>query len=148
MPIYIGFWARLSAFLIDSVIVSLMLLPLRAKTLSVDIAILNDPVESQAYLETIISQMGLELLFLGVLFILFWKYFAATPGKLLFKSYIVNATDFTPATSSQLTIRYFAYFLSLLPLGLGFIWIAFDKKKQGWHDKLARTVVINEKPKV
>jgi uncharacterized RDD family membrane protein YckC len=27
---------------------------------------------------------------------------------------------------------------------LGFIWIAFDKRKQGWHDKLAGTVVILE----
>jgi uncharacterized RDD family membrane protein YckC len=26
---------------------------------------------------------------------------------------------------------------------LGFIWIAFDKRKQGWHDKLAGTVVIS-----
>ncbi|MBT7879149.1 MAG: hypothetical protein HN738_13805, partial [Gammaproteobacteria bacterium] len=31
-------------------------------------------------------------------------------------------------------------------LGLGFIWIALDKRKQGWHDKLAGTVVIIGKP--
>jgi uncharacterized RDD family membrane protein YckC len=27
-------------------------------------------------------------------------------------------------------------------LNLGFIWVAFDKRKQGWHDKIAGTVVI------
>ncbi|HKF94921.1 MAG TPA: RDD family protein, partial [Gammaproteobacteria bacterium] len=31
------------------------------------------------------------------------------------------------------------------PLGLGFLWIAFDKRKQGWHDKLAATVVVRPK---
>jgi uncharacterized RDD family membrane protein YckC len=40
--------------------------------------------------------------------------------------------------------RYFAYFLSTIPLGLGLIWVAFDKRKQGWHDKLAGTVVIKK----
>ncbi|MFT7686850.1 MAG: putative RDD family membrane protein YckC [Candidatus Azotimanducaceae bacterium] len=144
-PVYVGFWARFSAFFIDSLIVSIMLLPL-TNTANLDIAILSDPVKSEAYLESLMLQMGMELLFFGVLFILFWKIFAATPGKLLFKSYIVNADDFKPATSSQLIIRYFAYFLSLLPLGLGFLWIALDKKKQAWHDKIAKTVVIREKP--
>jgi uncharacterized RDD family membrane protein YckC len=27
-------------------------------------------------------------------------------------------------------------------VGLGFIWIAFDAEKQGWHDKIAGTVVV------
>ncbi|MDG2018151.1 MAG: hypothetical protein P8J25_01765 [Porticoccaceae bacterium] len=25
---------------------------------------------------------------------------------------------------------------------IGIIWVAFDKRKQGWHDKLASTAVI------
>ena len=29
---------------------------------------------------------------------------------------------------------------------LGFIWIAFDKDKQGWHDKMASTFVIQRQP--
>jgi len=40
--------------------------------------------------------------------------------------------------------RYFGYYVSGLILALGFIWIAFDKRKQGWHDKLAGTLVIRE----
>ena len=38
--------------------------------------------------------------------------------------------------------RYLAYFLSTLPFGLGLLWVAWDPKKQGWHDKLAGTVVV------
>jgi len=40
--------------------------------------------------------------------------------------------------------RYFGNYVSGLILALGFIWIAFDKRKQGWHDKLAGTLVIRE----
>ena len=45
-------------------------------------------------------------------------------------------------STTQFIVRYVMYFVSLLPLGLGFIWVAFDKRKQGWHDKLANTIVI------
>jgi len=47
-----------------------------------------------------------------------------------------------PPSLGQAIGRYLAYFVSALVLGLGFIWIAFDTRKQGWHDKLAGTVVV------
>ncbi len=34
--------------------------------------------------------------------------------------------------------------LSYLIIALGFIWILFDKKKQGWHDKISKTFVVNK----
>ncbi|MFZ9747845.1 MAG: RDD family protein [Opitutaceae bacterium] len=39
-------------------------------------------------------------------------------------------------------LRALGCFLSLLPLGLGFLWIAFDRDRQAWHDKVAGTVVV------
>jgi uncharacterized RDD family membrane protein YckC len=39
-------------------------------------------------------------------------------------------------------LRYAGYFVALLPVGLGILWVAFDARKQGWHDKLAKTVVV------
>jgi uncharacterized RDD family membrane protein YckC len=27
-------------------------------------------------------------------------------------------------------------------IGIGYLWIAFDPRKQGWHDKIVRTIVI------
>ncbi|MCL6558264.1 MAG: RDD family protein, partial [Firmicutes bacterium] len=32
--------------------------------------------------------------------------------------------------------------ISGLILGLGFLWILFDRDNQGWHDKLMSTYVI------
>lgn len=42
----------------------------------------------------------------------------------------------------QAIIRYLGYFVAILPLFLGIIRVAFDPRKQGWHDKLAGTVVV------
>lgn len=73
----------------------------------------------------------------------FWFAFAATPGKMLIRAKIVDITTGKKPLKTQLIIRYFSYFLSSFFL-LGFLWAIFDKKKQGWHDKLARTVVVRE----
>ena len=72
----------------------------------------------------------------------FWIARGATPGKMAVSACIVDASTGQPASTGQLIGRYLAYYLSALPLLLGFIWIAFDRRKQGWHDKLAGTVVV------
>jgi len=51
-------------------------------------------------------------------------------------------------TTKQAIIRYLGYLVSALPLGLGFLWIAFDQSKRGWHDMMAGTVVIKQAPQV
>jgi len=54
----------------------------------------------------------------------------------------VDAQTGATPSAKQLVGRYFAYLVSTLPLCLGLLWIAVDKRKQGWHDKLAGTVVV------
>jgi uncharacterized RDD family membrane protein YckC len=55
---------------------------------------------------------------------------------------IVDANTSNKSSIKQFIIRYIGYFISIAPVFLGIIWIGFDKRKQGWHDKLADTVVI------
>jgi uncharacterized RDD family membrane protein YckC len=55
---------------------------------------------------------------------------------------VIDAVSGDAIGTRQALLRYLGYFLSILPLGLGFLWIAWDARKQGWHDKLAGTVVI------
>ena len=50
--------------------------------------------------------------------------------------------DSRPVDWTTSVVRALACFISLVALGLGFIWIAFDSEKQGWHDKIAGTVVV------
>lgn len=60
---------------------------------------------------------------------------------------IVAAGTGEKPTTAQFIGRYLAYYISILPLFLGLIWVGIDKRKQGWHDKLAGTVVLrNKKP--
>lgn len=78
-----------------------------------------------------------------VLVIFFWVRYRGTPGKHLMNCQVVDATTFGNLRVRQALLRYVGYFISLLPLGLGFFWIIRDKKKRGFHDLIAHTVVIH-----
>jgi uncharacterized RDD family membrane protein YckC len=58
---------------------------------------------------------------------------------------IVDAKTGGKPSFKQEAIRYLGYFVSTFPLCLGLIWVGIDKRKQGWHDKLAGTVVVRRK---
>jgi uncharacterized RDD family membrane protein YckC len=45
-------------------------------------------------------------------------------------------------TRSAATIRFFAAFLSLVPLGLGFLWQLWDPRHLTWHDHLSKTRLV------
>jgi uncharacterized RDD family membrane protein YckC len=74
--------------------------------------------------------------------VLFWIYRQATPGKMAISARIVDAKTGQAPSTRQLVIRYLGYFVSTIPFGLGLMWVGFDPRKQGWHDKLAGTVVV------
>lgn len=71
-----------------------------------------------------------------------WLKFLGTPGKLLLECQVVDADSFKPLSLKQAVVRYVAYLVSFLPLLLGFLWVARDARKQGFHDKIANTVVL------
>jgi uncharacterized RDD family membrane protein YckC len=73
----------------------------------------------------------------------FWRYCGATPGKSALGMKIVDAKTGQAPGTLRLVVRFLAYFVSAFPLYLGFLWAAVDRRKQGWHDKIARTIVIN-----
>jgi len=62
-------------------------------------------------------------------------------GGIVFGLQVVRA-DGRPVDWSTAIVRALGCFLSLVVVGLGFIWIAFDDQRQGWHDKIAGTVVV------
>jgi len=138
-PEYVGFWARVGASLVDTI----WILPLVVVWLT-----LVSGGWRHVTLERVLewSQSSTEqlLLFavLALVIVPLWVRRSATPGKQLIGARIVDSSTLGPPTSRQLMIRYLGYLLATLPLGVGFLWIAFDPRKQGWHDKLARTVVI------
>lgn len=79
---------------------------------------------------------------MGLLVVYLWMYSSMTPGKWLLRMRIVDQKTYKKPTNKQFIVRYLSYFVSTVPLGLGFFAVAWDKKKQGWHDKIAGTLVI------
>jgi hypothetical protein len=47
---------------------------------------------------------------------------------------------------STSAIRALSSLISLIPLGLGFIWILFTKDLDAWHDKISNTHVVQARP--
>ena len=58
---------------------------------------------------------------------------------------LVNAKIANTLSTKQSIGRYFAQIISIILFGLGFFWIAIDKRNQSLHDKLAGTVVIKNR---
>jgi len=67
--------------------------------------------------------------------------YGGTPGKLLVGLKVVDKNG-NMISNGRALLRYFSYLVSEIPLGFGYIWIAIDKKHQGWHDKVCNTYVI------
>ena len=132
---YAGFWIRFVASFIDSILMMLLIYPLL--TLIYGAGYWTDQSLVSGPLDILLSYI---LPALAV--ILFWVYKSATPGKMALRLKIVDAQTGQPASTGKLILRYVGYYVSMIPLFLGFIWAAFDSRKQGWHDKIAGTVVI------
>jgi uncharacterized RDD family membrane protein YckC len=125
---YAGFWRRVGAAIVDSIIYS-VLLALILGPKYVDSSVMT--------FEGIVSN-GIALSLTVVL----WIRYMGTPGKLLLGCQVVDANSGEPITVKQAIIRYLGYFVSIMTLFIGFFWVAWDKRKQGFHDKMANTVVV------
>ena len=71
-----------------------------------------------------------------------WHFWSATPGKLICRLQVVDAKTGGRIGTMQSILRAMFYLPSALFFGLGFFWIAFNKKRRGWHDYFAGTEVI------
>jgi uncharacterized RDD family membrane protein YckC len=76
-----------------------------------------------------------------IYFFLFWLLAGETVGQGIVGVRVV-AVDGRRLTVRSMLLRLVGYALSILPLGLGFLWSLADERRQGWHDKLAGTYVI------
>ncbi len=132
---YAGFWIRTAAALIDSILILIIITPVLLAIYGVDY------FSNESFIKGF-WHFSLNYIFPIIATTVFWIYKSATPGKLVNNLTIVDAKTGRKPSNNQFIGRCFAYYVSVIPLMLGIIWIGFDKRKQGWHDKLAGTVVI------
>jgi uncharacterized RDD family membrane protein YckC len=135
---YAGFWIRLAATVVDTILLFVITAPLLlwiyGANYWTDLRFIHGPAE---FLISYVAP--------AVATVLFWLRWQATPGKMLLSLRVVDAGTGNTLSVGQAATRYVCYILSALPLCLGFIWVAFDRRKQGWHDKIAQTVVVRAK---
>lgn len=138
--IYAGLPKRFAAYLLDSIIVTLL----------TGIGIMLLVV--LPYLSGFIQKAPSTPFFYLLGFTTGWLYYAglessayqATLGKLLFG---IKVTDLAgnPISMEIATRRHLAKFLSGLLLGAGYLMIATTEKEQGLHDKLVGCLVMNRR---
>ena len=131
---YVGFWPRVGAALIDTLAVMFLIVPLLVWYFGI----------GWAYAEGA-TAFVINWILPAVAVLLFWHYRSATPGKMVISAVIVDARTLGKPSMGQLIGRYLGYYVSSIPLFAGIIWVAFDPRKQGWHDKMANTVVIRKR---
>jgi uncharacterized RDD family membrane protein YckC len=76
-----------------------------------------------------------------VYFVLFYSSTGQTVGKYIMGIRVVRL-DGKHMTLVGSIIRWLGLIVSMLPLGLGFLWVLIDDRRQAWHDKLAHTCVV------
>ena len=149
---YGSFWRRVFAILIDKIIlyfVSLILFLIGLLALGLKGDMMGRVLASP---EDITHGMGVfGLLYIAASLLAGMTYFTwfhgiggRTPGKILLGLRVIQASG-DPMTPGVAFLRWVGYLISGPVFCLGFLWVAFDGRKQGWHDKIAATLVIRER---
>lgn len=148
----VGFWRRLAAFGIDfaalmctagllnwALLQTLDLPPLLppAKGLGILLALLE--IEPGAVLVRIAPGLVMAALYFGA----FWTLTGQSLGQRVLKIRVVDARGNTPGVL-RVGLRLAGQAVALAPAALGWIWLAFDREKRGWHDHIARTYVVRD----
>ena len=134
---YGGFWIRVAAALIDTVLFIIVFsIPL---TLIYGMDYWNPERQVEGMWDMLIQYIAPI-----VITVWFWTKYLGTPGKMALGLRVLDANTGQAISTPKAIGRYFAYYISALPVLLGFIWVGIDKKKQGFHDKLAGTVVVRD----
>jgi uncharacterized RDD family membrane protein YckC len=132
---YVGFWLRFGAWILDIIMISII-----AAVIGTVRVVLEDL--------GLVFPWGVVEFFL--LCIYFWLFTGLnkgrTVGKMLVGIKVVKAHGEAPGLGYAALREVVGKTISWFALCLGLLWIAWDKERQGWHDKIASTYVVKIKP--
>jgi len=119
---YMGFWIRFAAAIIDGIIISFISFVLARFTYG--------PLSA------------FNILLLWLYYWLFTGLKGQTLGKMAVGIKVVNAAGSVPGLGRAALREVPGKIVSSIVICLGFLWIVWDGRKQGWHDKIASTYVV------
>lgn len=135
---YGGFWIRFVAWILDQMILSFSTGFLFGSYLLGGGTFSNPGGGAQ-------GEFSLLLIVIVIFyFVGFWSWKQATPGKMALGLVVVDAETGQPASPVKYVLRYLGYIVSAVVILIGYIWVAFNPRKQGWHDLIAGTVVVKK----
>jgi uncharacterized RDD family membrane protein YckC len=119
-----GWWSRVGAYLLDNILLAVPYVIL--------LLLFDDALAYALYLAVSVA---------------YFAYFEGgetgqTLGKRALGIRVIDFSSGGPIGYGRGVIRYIGKVLSSLALGIGFLWMLWDREKQTWEDKLATTVVV------
>ncbi len=136
---YGGFWVRFLAIILDGIVIGVITSALAVFALGGTMFVSSTAAGGVAVDHTYNAFGALIGL---VYFVGFWGWRGQTPGMIPFDMRIVMASDGSKPDWVRMLLRYVGLLISIAVFFLGVIWAGFDRRKQGWHDKIAGTVVV------
>lgn len=128
--------ARAVAYVIDEVLVSILF-----------IAIYWEQFTNSADIEQTIVLMNTMVMYVMLIKVFYQGFFVwmygATPGKMVAKIRVIYMYDLDNPSPMQSLVRAIVRVVSEMVFYLGFVWAVLNPKREGWHDKAARTLVVN-----
>lgn len=142
-PRYAGFWIRFVAYIIDSIIADGVTFGLIFATKPVS-CLTADGSTCLPGTTTVSPLLYLFLAIPLVYFVALWA-IGGTVGQRVLGLRVVSATTGQDLGIGRALLRLLGYLVSSAVLDIGLIWAAFDSRKQGWHDKIAGSLVIHRR---
>jgi uncharacterized RDD family membrane protein YckC len=139
------------AYLIDGLILGIPFVILIILLGGLAAATVTSTVDANGQVNGAAAAGGLGLFFLVYLglvvvqilyFIFFWSR-GATIGMRILHLHVVDATTGAHISMGKAFLRYLGLIIAAMPCYLGLLWALWDPRKQGWHDKIAGTVVTS-----
>ncbi len=129
-------YKRVFAFFLDEVIVSILFYFIYANNFN--------SATTVDMMVRLVNMLFLQVILLKVIYHTFfvWMY-GATPGKMLLKIKIILIEDFDKPNLTSAFVRAAIRIVSEMLFYLGFLWVLFNPLRQAWHDKAAKTMVID-----
>lgn len=139
--LYAGFFTRLSAYVIDSIIIGVILLFVKLPKLFIavmnpDMILFKPFIFKFSFMDIVFYLLGLTY------FVLMTYFFGATLGKKLLKIKVCKENNEKLTLIDVLYRESIGRYLSALVMFIGYIMIGVDSKKRGLHDILCDTLVI------
>ena len=132
-----GFGVRVLAYLVDGIILSIFggAFPY--------LVIPNE--NSVAVGRQVTTTASGSVLVSLIYFVIFWSSLGGgrTLGMRLLKLRVVREDTMAPPGVIDAFVRWIGLWISFVLCFVGVIWVAFDSRHQGWHDKLAKTLVLH-----